>query len=155
MEAKIKRRQYSYCQQEVQECLKRYKTKDPSESNRSYCRKQNLPRSTLVTWRAKAKENEPPKTKGRPARVPFEDQLLAYMEETRMTEKFLTSTTMLQWLSTNQNEWLHQRFGSLNDNRAYKQFQQWCRRFAKRYKYKYRVPCPASRLLADMVQERD
>ncbi|KAH9096166.1 hypothetical protein LEN26_017575 [Aphanomyces euteiches] len=63
------------------------------------------------------------------------------MDNVRDGEHFLATTHMVTWLTTNQQDWLSS-FIEVEDS-AYKKLMEWCRRFAARHGFTYRIPCPS------------
>ncbi|KAH9125552.1 hypothetical protein LEN26_009543 [Aphanomyces euteiches] len=123
-----------YLIRDIREYVRLYNAKDPLETDKAFCKRHGIPMSTLARWKhdqlkyLSSHHRGSRRTLGRLIKneVPFATKLLSYMDDMRSDEEYVNTSSMAKWLYDHEPEW---------------RLLEWCRRFAYRNGYAYRVPC--------------
>ncbi|RHY27050.1 hypothetical protein DYB32_007085 [Aphanomyces invadans] len=90
---------------------------------------------------------------GRKESLPFASELLAFMNDVRDGEHFLTHGHLITFIKTHHKEWLDQYLATKkNDDRAYHSLLKLCQRFSTRHRYSQQVPSP-TKVSQSVLQE--
>ncbi|RHY23100.1 hypothetical protein DYB28_014654 [Aphanomyces astaci] len=128
--------------------LEEFKTSNAT-SQRKFCIEKNVPYSTWQGWKAREDKimtskrgNKHATTggQGHKSMIPFKDELLKFMQDSRSGEKPLQVLHLVDWVKENQAEWLAGYMGTKKSAAvANDSLRRLLLRFAKRHRFTRRA----------------